>query len=87
MLENDKPEEGVWEIFFLIMPKWALASIFVISLANIYYSIGEILLNLSVNPIYLLILGLLSLILTLLLYLMQRKGEKQFIQIGKSSLK
>jgi hypothetical protein len=52
MLENDKPEKGVRKIFFLIMPKQALASIFIISLANIYYAIGEILLNLRVNPIY-----------------------------------
>jgi len=78
--------KGIQKILFLIMPKWALAGIFVASLTNIYYAIGEIWLKLRVDPIYLLISGSLSLILTLLLYLMQRKGEKQFIQIGKPSL-
>ncbi|MEM2703922.1 MAG: hypothetical protein QXR45_12265 [Candidatus Bathyarchaeia archaeon] len=75
--------KGIQKILFLVMPKWALTGIFIISLANIQYAIGEIWLNLPIEPLYLLFLGLISLVLVLLLYWMQIKGERQFVQIGK----
>jgi hypothetical protein len=69
--------KGIRHMYYLLMPKYTLFAVGALSFGYVWWGIGAIFLGVPLNPQYILLTGLVSLILTMVVAYLYVIGERQ----------